>query len=217
VLDVCCGTGRILLPSLQAGVDIEGLDLYAPMLDTLRRKAAELGLSPRLYHADMSDFDLPRHYALVVIPFNAFGHNMTQEAQIRCLSLCRQHLLPGGLLTFDTFFPALAIIAASQNARVLEGEMPHPSTGLPMRLYDTRSFDRVSQVQHSINELELLGEDGSVQQVHRSEVSLRYFYKNEMALLLLAAGFARFDILGDFYRRPLTREDQALIVEAWKD
>ena len=42
VLDIACGTGRILLPCLQAGVDIEGLDLYWPMLKTLRAKAADL-------------------------------------------------------------------------------------------------------------------------------------------------------------------------------
>src|SRR5438132_14398081 len=59
VLDICCGTGRILLPCLQAGVDIEGLDLFEPMLRRLRTKAAALGLSPRLHHADMSDFSLP--------------------------------------------------------------------------------------------------------------------------------------------------------------
>ena len=72
-------------------------------------------------------------------------------------------------------------------------------------------------MQHSINELELLGADGSVQQVHRSEMSLRYIYKHEMALLLRAAGFTRFKIYGDFDRRPLTREDDAMIVEAWKE
>jgi len=216
VLDICCGTGRILLPCLQAGVDIEGLDLFAPMLKTLRHKGEALGLSPRLHQADMSDFDLPRRYALAMIPFNAVGHNMTQEAQIRCLSLCGQHLLPGGLLAFDTFFPSLAIIGAPQGTRVLEGEVPHPSTGLPMRMYDTRSFDRVAQVQHSINELELLAADGSVQQVYRSEMSLRYIYKHEMALLLRAAGFTRFEIYGDFDRHPLTREDDPMIVEAWK-
>ncbi len=55
VLDIACGTGRILLPCLQAGVDIEGLDLFEPMLKTLRAKAAALGLSPRLHQADMSD------------------------------------------------------------------------------------------------------------------------------------------------------------------
>jgi len=215
VLDIACGTGRILLPCLQAGVDIEGLDLFEPMLKTLRAKAASLNLSPRLHQADMSDFSLSRRYRLVMIPFNAFIHNMTQDAQIRCLQLCRKHLLPGGKLAFDTFFPSLEIVGAAQNTRVLEGEIPHPQTGLPIRMYDTRSFDRVAQVQHSLNEIELLAADGSVQAVHRSEVSSRYIYKHEMALLLCVAGFARWEICGDFDGHPLTRENDAMVVMAW--
>jgi SAM-dependent methyltransferase len=215
VLDIACGTGRILLPCLQAGVDIEGLDLFEPMLNTLRAKAAALGLSPGLHQADMSDFSLSRRYRLVMIPFNAFIHNMTQEAQIRCLQLCREHLLPGGKLTFDTFFPSQEIVGTPPNTRVLEGEIPHPQTGMPMRMYDTRSFDRVAQVQHSLNEIELLAADGTVQTVHRSEVSSRYIYKHEMALLLRVAGFARWEICGDFDSRPLTRENDAMVVTAW--
>lgn len=215
VLDVACGTGRILLPCLQAGVDIEGLDLFEPMLKTLRGKAAALGLAPKIHQADMSEFSVPRRFALIMIPFNAFIHNMTQDAQIRCLQRCREHLLPGGLLAFDTYFPALEIVGAPQKTRVLEGEMPHPTTGLPMRMYDTRSFDRVAQEQHSLNELELLAADGSVQTVHRSEVRSRYVYKHEMELLLRVAGFTRWEIFGDFDRRPLTRENEAMIVMAW--
>lgn len=215
VLDIACGTGRILLPCLQAGVDIEGLDLFEPMLKRLRAKAVALGLAPRLHQADMSDFSLSRRFALVMIPFNAFIHNMTQEAQIRCLRLCREHLLPGGILAFDTFFPSLAVVGAPEKTRVLEGEMPHPETGLPMRMYDTRTFDRVAQTQHSLNELELLAADDSVQTVYRSEVSSRYIYKHEMELLLRVAGFARWEIYGDFDRRPLSREGDAMIVMAW--
>src|SRR5436190_14963126 len=146
VLDIACGTGRILLPCLQAGVDIEGLDLFEPMLKTLRAKAAALRLSPRLHQADMSDFSLSRKFQLIMIPFNAFIHNMTQEAQIRCLELCNEHLLPGGKLTFDTYFPSVEIIGTHPKTRVLEGEIPHPQTGLPMRMYDTRTFERVAQV-----------------------------------------------------------------------
>lgn len=215
VLDIACGTGRILLPCLQAGVDIEGLDLFEPMLKTLRAKAAAMGLSPRLHKADMSDFSLPRRFGLIMIPFNAFIHNMTQESQIRCLRLCREHLLPGGELTFDTFFPALEFVGAPQNTRVLEGEFPHPQTGLPVRMYDTRSLDRVAQVFHSLNEIELLAADGSVQTVHRSEDFSRYFYKHEMTLLLRVAGFAKWEIYGDFDRRPLMRENDAMIITAW--
>jgi SAM-dependent methyltransferase len=214
VLDIACGTGRILLPCLQAGVDIEGLDLFESMLNTLRAKAAALGLTPRLHQADMSDFSLPRRFGLIMIPFNAFIHNMTQETQIRCLRLCCEHLLPGGVLAFDTFFPSIEIVGTPPHTRVLEGEVPHPETGLPMRMYDTRTFDRVAQEQYSINELELLSADGSVETVHRSQVRSRYVYKHEMELLLRVAGFARWEIYGDFDRRPLTRENDAMIVLA---
>jgi SAM-dependent methyltransferase len=215
VLDVCCGTGRILIPCMQAGVDIEGVDLYEGMLTRLRAKAAGLGLSPRLHRADMSDFSLSRRFALVMIPFNAFIHNMTQESQIRCLTRCRQHLLPGGVLAYDTFFPSLEYFSQPEGTRVLEGETPHPVTGLPMRMFDTRTIDRVAQTQHSLNELELLAADGSIANVHRSECSSRYFFKHEMELLLRLAGFSRWEIYGDFDRRPLTRETDAMIVLAW--
>ena len=215
VLDIACGTGRILLPCLQAGIDIEGLDMFEPMLNRLRAKAAALGLPPRLHQADMSDFSVPRRFGLVMIPFNAFIHNMTQEDQIRCLTLCREHLLPGGLLAFDTFFPPLEYVSTPEKSRVLEGEMPHPETGLPMRMYDTRTIDRVAQTQHSLNELELLAADGSISAVHRSQCDSRYFYKHEMSLLLRVAGFARWEIHGDFDRRPLTRDTDAMIVMAW--
>jgi SAM-dependent methyltransferase len=215
VLDVACGTGRILLPCLADGVDIEGVDLFEPMLSRLRTKAAERGLSPRLHQADMSGFSIERKFALVMIPFNAFIHNMTQEAQIRCLTLCREHLLPGGLLAFDTFFPGYEIVGTPAGTRVFEGEMPNPETGLPMRMYDTRTFDRVAQTQHSLNEFEILAADGNVEKVIRTECRSRYIFKNEMELLLRVAGFARWGIYGNYDRQPLIQENCPMVVMAW--
>ena len=217
VLDIACGTGRVLIPCLQAGADGDGLDLWEPMLGTLRKKADALGLSPGLHVGDMGDFELPRRYALVMITFNAFIHNLTQEAQLRCLECCRRHLAPGGLLAFDTFFPGLEIVGAPEGTRVLEGEVTDPTSGRTLRMYDTRTFDRVAQTQHSINEVEWLDADGNVGSVHRSEFTTRYVYKQEMALLLRLAGFSRWEILGGFDRRPLERESDAMVVLAWDD
>jgi SAM-dependent methyltransferase len=217
VLDIACGTGRVLLPVLQAGVDADGLDLFGPMLDTARRKAAALGLSPGLYRGDMADFQMQRRYALVMITFNAFCHMLTTEDQVRCLGCIRRHLLPGGLLAFDGGFPGLEWIGAPQDRRHLEGETRHPRTGQLLRMYDTRHFDRVEQTQRSINEIEAVGADGGVTVIHRSEFLVRWTYKAEMALLLRAAGFRRWEICGDFDRRPLTRETDNLIVFAWPD
>jgi hypothetical protein len=123
--------------------------------------------------------------------------------------------LPGGLLVFDTYFPSPEYVSTPAKTRVLEGELPHPQTGLPMRMYDTRTIDPIAQTQHSLNELELLRADGSVASVHRSEASARFMYKHELELLLRVAGFARWEIWGDFDRRPLTRASEAMIAAAW--
>lgn len=217
VLDIACGTGRILLPCMQAGADIDGLDYSQPMLDTLQKKAAAAKLQPALYRADMSEFSLPRHYSLIMITFNAFIHNLTQDAQIRCLNQCLRHLAPGGVLVFDSFFPALEIIGAVENTRVLELEIKHPRTGRPLRVYDTRSFNRVEQIQHSINEIETEDAAGNIELLQRSEFDVRWVYKFELELLLRAAGFARWEIFGGFDRRPVVKETDSLIVFAHAD
>ncbi len=217
VLDIGCGTGRVMLPCLKAGVDIDGLDLFEPMLARLRNSAARLGLSPRLYQADMNDFRLPRRYALAMIPFNAFTHNLTQEGQIRCLERCREHLLPGGMLVFDGAFPGLHWIGAGDNHRVLEGETIDPRTGHTLRVFDTRSFDRVRQIQHSITEVESAGPGGTIELLQRSEYDTRWVYKDEMALLLRCSGYTRWEISGGFDGRALTQETDDMIVRAWAD
>lgn len=217
VLDIACGTGRILLPCLDAGIDIEGLDLYAPMLEQLQHKAAQKGLAPRLHQADMSDFHLARQFALIMIPFNAFIHNLSAEDQIHSLTLCREHLLPGGLLAFDTFFPALELVNTPAGTRVLELETTDAATGLLIRLYDTRTVDRVRQTQLSQMDVEFLDQTGKLVRVSHSETTTRWIYKTEMELLLRLAGFPRWEIYGDFTRRPLERETDAMIVCAWND
>ena len=217
VLEVACGTGRVLLPVLRAGVDADGMDLIEPMLETARRKAEAMGVSARLYRGDMAEFEMPRRYALVMITFNAFCHMLTSEDQLRCLGCIRRHLLPGGMLAFDGAFPGLAWVGAEQDRRVLERETIHPRTGQRMRMYDTRSFDRVAQVQRSRNEIEVDEADGTTRVIHRSELLVRWTYKAEMELLLRAAGFARWEVCGGFDRRPLTRETDEMVVMAWEN
>jgi SAM-dependent methyltransferase len=215
VLDVACGTGRVLLPMLEAGIDADGLDLFPAMLETLRKKASARGLTPQLYQSDMSAFHLPRPYALIVIPFNAFIHNLTTDAQLSTLHCCKEHLQPGGLLAFDTFFPGAALITSPENTRALEMESKNPHTGLPIRLYDTRSFDRVKQFQHSRIEIEMLDAAGNITSTHTSQTTTRWIYKSEMELLLRIARFERFEILGGFNGQPLIHDTDAMIVQVW--
>lgn len=214
VLDVACGTGRILLPCLEAGVEVEGLDLHAPMLERLRTQAAARGFSPRLHQADMAGFRLERRFALVMIPFNAIVHAVTVDQQLGTLTCCREHLLPGGKLVFDTFFPSPQIILVPNGQRVLEIERTDAQTGRTVRLYDTRTFDRVTQIQHSQLEYEICDRDGQCLDRRVSEFDVSWIYKREMELLLRLAGFRRWEIYGDFDRRPLDKDTDSQIVVA---
>ena len=97
----------------------------------------------------------------------------------------------------------------------MEMEIAHPETGLPVRMWDTRTFDRVNQLQYSFNEIEMLDATGKVIATHPSKTIVRWIYKAEMELLLRTAGFARWEILGSFDGRPLLHETDAMIVKAW--
>jgi hypothetical protein len=76
------------------------------------------------------------------------------------------------------------------------------------------AFDRVKQLQHSFNEIELLKATGNVVALPPSKKTLRGIYNAEMELLLRVAGFARWEILGGFDGRPLLQETDAMIVKA---
>ena len=71
-LDVGCGTGRLLLDYLRAGIDIDGVDNSPEMLALLREKAAAVGLSPALHLQEMQDLDLPRRYRTIIVPSSSF-------------------------------------------------------------------------------------------------------------------------------------------------
>ena len=217
VLEVGCGTGRVTLPLLQAGVDADGLDLLPAMLDELRRKASALGLTPRVHEADMRDFTLPRRYALIVIPFRAFLHNLTTADQIATLRACRQHLEARGRLVVDLFYPSFARLTEPDGEWRLEREFPHPESGRPMSVVSRRTSDRVNQTMWVEMELREHDERGAVVTAHPESFALRWIWKPEMELLLQVAGFARREVAGGFDGRPLLHDTDQMIWTAWKD
>ncbi len=216
VLDVGCGTGRVLLPCLAAGIDADGVDNSAEMLERLRLNAQARGLQAHVELADMRGFRMPRRFAFVMIPFNAFAHNLTGDDQIATLRCCHDHLLPGGRLLFDTFSATQAMLTEPVAPPVLELEIPHPDTGSPVRLYDGRRLDAATQTQHSQIEIQELDASGKIARSHRFATLVRWTYPSEMELLLRLAGFARWEITGGLDGRPVADHQGLLVVSAWK-
>jgi SAM-dependent methyltransferase len=166
VLEVCCGTGRLLVPIVEAGVACDGLDLEADMVAYCRARLAARGLQAEVVTGDMRDFTRPHRYALVAIGFNSFLHNLTQDDQLRTLRCCREHLVK---------------------------DLPLPGVGR-LRVHDRAEDDRVEQIRSMTRRLEWLRPNGSVEAEREVRFDLRYVYKPEMELLLRTVGFARWSV-----------------------
>jgi hypothetical protein len=187
------------------------------MIDVLKRKAADLGLKPRVAVADMRDFTMPRRYALITIPFRAFQHLLTTADQIAALRCMREHLDPGGALVFNVFHPTFAKMVEPAPEPVLEREFAHPSSGLPVAMYVKRQLDHVNQILRAEREVVESDARGYAAQTHRDRFSMRWTWKPEMELLLGAAGFSRWSVLGGFDGRPLEKDTDEMVWTAWKD
>jgi SAM-dependent methyltransferase len=216
VLDVACGTGRVLLPLLADGIDADGIDNSAEMLERLRHNARARGVAPRVQLADMRDFRMPRRYAGVIIPFNAYAHNLTRDDQLATLRCCHDHLLPGGRLLFDAFSATDEMLAEPVAEPVLELETRHPDTGMLLRLYDGRALDVAAQTQHSRIEIQELDAAGAVAHAHRFETVVAWLTPAQIESLLSEAGFARWELTGGLDGRPVASHQGGIVVSAWR-
>ena len=99
VLDVGCGTGRILLDFLQQGIDVEGVDNSPEMLARLNQKAEQINLQPTVYQQEMDRLDLPRKYQTILVPSSSFQLLLDDALPPVTIRRFYQHLLPGGVLS----------------------------------------------------------------------------------------------------------------------
>jgi SAM-dependent methyltransferase len=100
VLDLACGSGRILTKLLIAGTDADGVDISSDMIHGARKAASAHGFFPRLLAQPMHDLDLPRIYGTILI-CDSFGLGGSRQNDLSMFRHCREHLNPGGALIFN--------------------------------------------------------------------------------------------------------------------
>jgi len=210
VLELGCGTGRILIPVAQAGVPAVGLDQAPAMLAIARQKInrcpQEVQRRLELVQGDMRDFSLGRQFKLITIPYRAFLHLLTPEDQRRALHCIRAHLADEGRFVFNIFDPSLEIIAGHFGplgpAQKKVSEFVHPETGRRIVVWDTRRYDLNRQMIDQYFIFEELDEAGLVVSKRYSRLELRWIYRWEMQCLLELCGFQVEALYGDFQRGP---------------
>jgi SAM-dependent methyltransferase len=194
VLELGCGTGRVLIPTARAGIEITGVDLSPGMLavccKNVAAELAEVQARVQLIHAPMTSFELDRAFRLITIPFRPFQHLVTVEDQLVCLDCIRRHLARDGRLVFDLFNPSLDAIVNNPIGVELdpEPEFTTPDGRRVVRRHKTVSQDRF----HQTAQFELIyyvtRADGRTERLVHA-FAMRYFFRFEVEHLLARAGF----------------------------
>ena len=209
-LEVGSGSGRLLLPLLRNGHQMEGLEPSPDMNSLCRAKAASLGLNPVLHETDMSGFTPEHPYRSILIPAFTLQLSPDPEADLRRL---RHHLESEGLLYLTTFIPFAE----------LDGELPenqwyddHELTladGSVAKVETRHHLHRSDQILHREHRYRVVSATGSLE--HRSEQTLRWFDAIQLRELLQTTGFKPDRAVADFDESsPVTEDSQILTVIA---
>ena len=200
-IDVACGTGAVLLHLAQAGLDVEGTDLSEAMCAVAREKAARLGLNPRVFAANMTDFESDRQYSLAVIARSGFMHLLTPADQRKALLNLKACLTEDGVLTLNTFAPWPPVQAQQMRTSPDDYTFRLEYTnreGFRERIYNAITYDPATQIMSGNWKFETLDADGRVAARRIRPLKMRQTYRQELLYLFELCGLEVVDCFGDY-------------------
>jgi SAM-dependent methyltransferase len=216
ILELGCGTGRLLVPLAEAGFRVTGVDRSPEMLTRAERYAGETGVADRvtLLETGMAELDgLPSGtFGLVLIPLNGLLHLARAGEQRQALAEARRVLDPRGQLVLDCFNPT------PETLRSFDGSVIHEGcwTLADGERADKFSARRVSPAEQRIDAdlwYDLIGEDGTVRRIATS-FPMRYLHRAELLLMLELTGFAEWQVYGGYELEPFDDAAERLVVTA---
>ncbi len=214
VLDVGCGTGRLLLDYLQQGIDIDGVDNSPEMLAICRHKADELKLETRLYELYLENLELPRKYQVILVPSSSLQLIIESEALERVMKRLYEHLLPEGIL-------AASMMTLWKAGEPLESEWEKTAVrekdGVKFRRVARSWFDPMSECERTEDLYQKIVEDKVVaEELHQRSPATRSYSHSQARDLFEKAGFQNVRLFSQFTFDVVKPEDGLFTVVGQK-
>jgi SAM-dependent methyltransferase len=216
VLEIACGTGRVLLPIARRGIDICGVDNSQPMLNVLNEHLAREPRETRdrvtVHQGDMRSFRLNRKFPLVIIPFRPMQHMFTVDDQAAALKTAATHLTDTGILAFDVFYPKFDTIWTNVGVEVPEMEWTTPSdpTRLVRRSFRKDAVDKINQI-FSFTFIFRTYQSGDLILEETEAFRLGYYTYPHLRALFKLAGLEPVAEYGSFAKAPLDNAAEQMI------
>jgi SAM-dependent methyltransferase len=213
VLEVGCGTGRILIGLASQGISMVGIDYSPRMVKICKERAKELtqGVPTTILVDDMRTMKLDQKFPLIILPFHAFLQLRTQEEQIKTLINLRDHLEEGGKLVINLFIPKVEILSkGATKFELVEGRAFKSPRGNNVNVYEKFNYDLLNQYIFWTQRLDEFNQKGNRIESQIFEGGLRYVWFTEFELLVQLAGFTKWEVYGDYEFEPLTEKSEEM-------
>lgn len=218
ILEVGCGTGRVLIPLAQEGLRVTGIDISEVALSAAQAKIAAGGFEElaQVCRADMQTLDLPqKDFEFAFIPINTFMHCLTTAGQLDTLRALHRHLQPGGTLVIDLYHPNPETLLESDGRTLLANQLVDDLTGHTVQCFVARHLEADQQIQNVTFLLDEIGRDGILRR-NTFSFPMRYLHRFELELLLTQTGFTVTELYGDYDLSPFQSDSPRMIFVAQK-
>jgi ubiquinone/menaquinone biosynthesis C-methylase UbiE len=214
VLELGCGTGRLLGPLAETGFSVTGLDNSESMIEIARSRKSSHGGSISLVHGDMRDLSRfgPNTFRLVFVAINSFLHLETRDDQLQALKQIRNILDRDGLLIIDVFNPTVEALARMDDRYTFDATWELPN-GTSVQRYSHRQLDSGSQLITTHLFYDQIDEKWRVSRT-TTKYTMRYVHRFELELLLITAGFELEGVYGSYTLDLLEHTSDQLITVA---
>jgi SAM-dependent methyltransferase len=184
ILEPMSGSGRYLVPLLEAGFDVDGIDASPAMMAVCRQKCDELGVRTNLFEGFIQEVELSRQYGLAIIPAGSFTLITDPRDALVCLKKLFDCLLPGAKLVLE----AGQVRGTESSSWPWGGRWWNRPDGGKIILSWMGRYDACTGIVHSIHRYELVV-DGKLVETEFEDFDTRAYARDEMIGLLEEAGF----------------------------
>lgn len=217
ILELGCGSGRVVVPLAETGYDVTGVDLSPAMLMLAQEAVARAGMTNRVILleddirtlAEVGD----RRFGLAFSAINSFLHLAAQADQLAALAATFRQLRPGGVLVLDLFPPHPDILNEYDGRLIHAGTYADPRTGERIDKFSSTVLDSAEQRMDTTFFYDRLHADGRVERT-AAPFTFRYIARYELQLLLERVGFTNVTFYGTYDLDPFTAVSDRMIAVA---
>ena len=213
VVELACGTGRLLAPLAQAGFAVTGVDSSSAMLERARQRLARLGLAATLVEQRMESLHLDERYRTIILGLDSFGLLVKRDDQLRALRAARAHATHDARLILDVANGNLRGSVEVPEELLHDMTLPDPETGRPITKFVLRRPKPAEQIDELMFFYDEQDERGYLRR-SSVELKLRWFTRFELELLLETAGWQVDEVYGDYELSPYGPSSDRLIMTA---